>query len=62
MKIARFIARLNVGGPAIHVSLVTDELTQRGYECILAAGCVPESEGDMEYYAADHQIEVDQNP
>ena len=58
MKIARFIARLNVGGPAIHVSLVTDELTQRGYECILAAGCVPESEGDMEYYAADHQIEV----
>lgn len=58
MKIARFIARLNVGGPAIHVSLVTDELTKRGYECILAAGHVPESEGDMEYYAAEHQIEA----
>jgi glycosyltransferase involved in cell wall biosynthesis len=58
MKIARFIARLNVGGPAIHVSLVTDELRKRGYECILAAGHVPDSEGDMEYYASEHQIQV----
>lgn len=58
MKIARFIARLNVGGPAIHVSLVTDELRKRGYECLLAAGHVPDSEGDMEYFAAEHQIEV----
>jgi glycosyltransferase involved in cell wall biosynthesis len=62
MKIARFIARLNVGGPAIHVSLVTDELRKRGYECILAAGHVPTSEGDMEYYAAEHQIEITRIP
>jgi glycosyltransferase involved in cell wall biosynthesis len=62
MKIARFIARLNVGGPAIHVTLVTDELRKRGYEGILAAGNVPPGEGDMEYYAAEHQVEVTRIP
>jgi glycosyltransferase involved in cell wall biosynthesis len=58
MKIARFIARLNVGGPAIHVTLVTDELRKRGHDCLLAAGNVPSGEGDMGYYAAEHGVTV----
>ena len=53
MKIARFIARLNVGGPAIHVVLATHELQQRGNDCVLVVGPVPETEGSMEYYAAE---------
>src|ERR1700678_3070787 len=62
MKIARFIARLNVGGPAIHVTLVTDELRKRGHECLLAAGNVPPNEGDMEYYAREHGVTVTKIP
>lgn len=58
MKIVRIIARLNIGGPAIHVTLATDELRRRGHHCLLAAGPVPESEGNMEYYAKEHDVAV----
>jgi glycosyltransferase involved in cell wall biosynthesis len=53
MKIVRLIARLNVGGPAIHVVLTTRELERRGHDCVLVVGPVPETEGNMEYYAAE---------
>jgi glycosyltransferase involved in cell wall biosynthesis len=53
MKIVRIIARLNVGGPAIHVALTTHELERRGHDCTLVVGPVPENEGSMEYYAAE---------
>jgi glycosyltransferase involved in cell wall biosynthesis len=53
MKIVRIIARLNVGGPAIHVVLTTHELERRGHDCTLVVGPVPKTEGSMEYYAAE---------
>jgi glycosyltransferase involved in cell wall biosynthesis len=56
MKIVRIIARLNVGGPAIHVILLTHEFRKRGYESLLVAGPVPETEGTMEYYAAKWNV------
>ncbi|SRR6266478_6225818 len=56
MKIVRIIARLNVGGPAIHVVHLTHLLRKRGYESLLVAGPVPETEGNMEYYAAKWAI------
>lgn len=56
MKIVRIIARLNIGGPAIHVVLLTRGLRQRGHEAHLLAGFVPETEGNMEYYAADRGV------
>ena len=40
MKILRIIARLNVGGPARHVIWLTEGLSDRGYETLLAAGVV----------------------
>jgi glycosyltransferase involved in cell wall biosynthesis len=56
VKIVRIIARLNVGGPAIHVVLATQELGQRGNNCALVVGPVPETEGSMEYYAAERGV------
>ncbi len=51
MKILRVIARLNVGGPAKHVVLLTAGL--RDCETVLVAGTVPPGEDDMGYFAAD---------
>jgi glycosyltransferase involved in cell wall biosynthesis len=56
VKIVRIIARLNVGGPAIHVALASCELQQRGHECLLVVGPVPDTEGSMEYYAAERGV------
>lgn len=56
MKIVRIIARLNVGGPAIHVVLTSHELKRRGNDCMLVVGPVPETEGSMEYYAAEWSV------
>lgn len=56
MKIVRIIARLNVGGPAIHVVLTTHGLERRGHDCTLVVGPVPKNEGSMEYYAAEWDV------
>jgi glycosyltransferase involved in cell wall biosynthesis len=58
MKVVRIIARLNIGGPAIHVVLLTRGLRQRGHESHLLAGPVPDNEGDMEYFAALYDVPV----
>jgi glycosyltransferase involved in cell wall biosynthesis len=50
----RIIARLNVGGPALHVALLTRQLNpplNPAYESLLVAGQVGDDEGDMSYYA-----------
>lgn len=47
-KIVRIIARLNIGGPAIHVSNLCG-LDGHGYETILIYGSTGEGEGDMSY-------------
>jgi glycosyltransferase involved in cell wall biosynthesis len=47
VRILRVIARLNVGGPAIHVILVTEGLRAKGYDTTLACGPVRPPEGDM---------------
>ena len=52
MKIVRIIARLNIGGPAVHVVLLTRGFQYRGHESHLLVGPVPEIEGNMEYYAS----------
>jgi glycosyltransferase involved in cell wall biosynthesis len=53
IRILRVIARLNVGGPALHVSHLSRELDQRGYETTLVAGRVGQGEGSMEYFAEE---------
>ena len=53
IRVLRVIARLNVGGPALHVSYLTRELDARGYRTTLVAGRPSEGEGDMDYVAEE---------
>lgn len=57
MKVVRIIARLNVGGPARHVTWLTAALARAGIESVLIAGRVPKGEGDMTYFARAHGVE-----
>lgn len=56
-KIFRVIARLNTGGPARHVVWLTAGLPSDQFDSILVCGSVPPGEGDMSYFAAEHQVE-----
>ena len=58
LKIARIIARLNVGGPAVQAILMTKEFQSRGYESQLFAGEVPSDEQSAEYLAHEHGVIV----
>jgi len=51
MKIVRIIARLNVGGPAKHVAWLSSALNDDEFKTTLITGTVPDSEGDMGYFA-----------
>jgi glycosyltransferase involved in cell wall biosynthesis len=51
------IARLNVGGPAIHTILLTDKLRERGYETMLVSGREGEREGNMYALAEERGVE-----
>jgi glycosyltransferase involved in cell wall biosynthesis len=53
MKILRIIARLNVGGPARHVTWLTEALNDGEFESRLIAGTVPAGEEDMGYLAEE---------
>lgn len=50
-RIVRIIARLNVGGPAKHVTWLTAGLHDANYRSVLVAGSVPAGEEDMGYFA-----------
>ncbi len=49
IRILRMIARLNIGGPAIHVHLLTTGLDPRRFETLLVTGNISSQEGDMSY-------------
>jgi len=55
IKIVRIIARLNIGGPAIHAILLTEGLKEP-FESLLISGNVEEGEGDMIYYAQEKKV------
>src|ERR671937_852451 len=57
IRILRIIARLNVGGPALHVSHLSSGLDGLGYETTLVAGRVGEGEGSMEYVTRELGVE-----
>lgn len=56
ITIARVIARLNVGGPAIQAILMTDAFRQKGYRSLLITGEVAPGEASMEYLAAANDV------
>ncbi len=51
IKILRAIARLNMGGPALHVAYLTAGLADRGYDTTLVAGTVGRGEQSMAFVA-----------
>jgi glycosyltransferase involved in cell wall biosynthesis len=55
-KVARIIARLNTGGPAIHTVLLTQGLDPKRFSSVLVTGAVDAREGDMGYYADAHGV------
>jgi glycosyltransferase involved in cell wall biosynthesis len=54
----RIIARLNMGGPALHVSYLTQGLATRGYETELLAGQLARGEDSMDFVAQEMAIPV----
>jgi glycosyltransferase involved in cell wall biosynthesis len=57
IKILRVIARLNIGGPAIHVVLLTAGLDQKRFESLLVSGRENPGEGSMLDYALSHGVQ-----
>ncbi len=58
MLIHRVIARLNVGGPAMHVVNLARSMNDGPWRTRLIAGSVARGEGDMEYYAEERGVAV----
>ena len=49
LRIVRILARLNMGGPAIHVATLSTTLPAQRYRSLLVTGIPDRDEGDMSY-------------
>jgi glycosyltransferase involved in cell wall biosynthesis len=58
-KVLRVIARLNVGGPALHVAYLTAGLAERGYDTTLVAGTVGHGEASMAGVAERRGVRIE---
>ncbi len=58
VRILRLIARLNMGGPALHVSYLARGLESRGYHTTLGAGAIARGESSMAFVADELDVEV----
>jgi glycosyltransferase involved in cell wall biosynthesis len=58
IRVLRVIARLNMGGPALHVSYLTKGLESRGYSTTLVAGRLARGEDTMAYVAEELGVDV----
>jgi glycosyltransferase involved in cell wall biosynthesis len=59
VKVLRVIARLNVGGPALHVAYLTAGLAERGYDTTLVAGTLGRGEESMEFVADSKGVSIE---
>jgi glycosyltransferase involved in cell wall biosynthesis len=59
VRVLRVIARLNMGGPALHVAYLTAGLAERGYKTTLVAGSLARGEDSMAFVADELGIEVE---
>ncbi len=57
MKILLIISRMNIGGPAVHVVLLTRELRKRGHDVTLVTGVEAPHEGNMLAWAKGEGVE-----
>jgi glycosyltransferase involved in cell wall biosynthesis len=58
IRVMRIIARLNIGGPAIHVSLLTAGLNDIAFQSKLITGMIGAGEGDMSDLARELGIDL----
>src|SRR5205809_562779 len=58
IKIMRVIARLNMGGPALHVAYLTAGLRERGYDTTLVAGSLARGEDSMAFVADARDVQI----
>ncbi len=58
----RVIARLNMGGPALHVAYLTEGLQTRGYDTTLVAGSLAHGESSMSFVAEDLGVRIETVP
>jgi glycosyltransferase involved in cell wall biosynthesis len=59
VKVLRVIARLNVGGPALHVAYLTAGLAERGYDTTLVAGTIARGEESMASVAVGRAVRIE---
>jgi glycosyltransferase involved in cell wall biosynthesis len=57
IRVLRLIARLNMGGPALHVAYLTKGLADRGYDTTLLAGSLARGESSMSFVAEGLGVE-----
>src|SRR5256885_323108 len=62
IRILRVIARLNIGGPAYHVSLLSGRLDPERYETLLVAGRPGPGEGSFESLARHYGARLELLP
>ena len=58
----RVIARLNIGGPALHVAYLTAGLAERGYETTLVAGTLARGEESMARVSEARGVRIETLP
>ncbi|HWP42339.1 MAG TPA: glycosyltransferase [Blastocatellia bacterium] len=56
VRVVRIIDRLNIGGPAKHVTWLSSGLDPQEFETVLITGTIPPGEGDMSYFAREAGI------
>ena len=56
IRVVRVIARMNIGGPAIHVGNLASGLAQNGFDTTLVAGRPGAAEGDMSDLALENGV------
>jgi len=56
LKVVRVIARLNIGGPARHATILDDGLSRLGFRTLLVYGTPEASEGSMENLVKERSL------
>lgn len=57
-RVMRIITRLNVGGPARHVTWLTRGTKDAGYDTVLVTGTVPAGEDNMSHFASQQGVKA----
>ena len=62
VRIAQVVARLNIGGPAVHTVMLAGRFNEGNYRSLLIYGTPLEDEGDMSYLLEGGEVEAQAVP